>query len=260
MLKLSKKLFWIFGIWFMFNLYACSIEINETTTSTTEVAGTSETETTSTTESTTEISVTTQTEITTSTTQETAIIELCVEQMTSDKYSYQLVITTVGVDETTTFLWEFAKEGDISAFSMVDESENSRLTVLYMTEYKYLITEDSETKSAIKYVLDENSDDFEPSIGYFTEFGDDFIFVEKTENVLIEDINTTCYEYMYQNNSYKYYLTNDDKIIRIEYEDEEMGFTTVDINNFESNDIDTSLFTEPTEEDGYEIIDLTNIS
>ncbi|QVK18527.1 hypothetical protein KHQ81_02085 [Mycoplasmatota bacterium] len=154
---------------------------------------------------------------------------------------------------------EFARDGDVSAFSMVDENENSRITVLYMTEFKYLISEDSESKLALKYALDDTSNEFEASLGYFTEFRDDFIFEEKTENVAVGDINTTCYEYTYQGISYKNYVTDEDKIIKIEYEDE-TGFTTVEIKNLKLTDIDTSLLTEPTEEAGYNITDLTDMS
>jgi len=231
----KRKILALFmGILLMTSLYACTDEKeDDSTTDVTTTVGNA------------------------TTTEEPSPIDSFVDKMTSEKYSYEMIFTSVENNVTEVISYQFAKDGVISAFSMLDE-DNVRTTFLNTAELSYLITEDGTEKTAFIYPAGEDND-ISLDLSYLTNFGDSYIFDEKTSNVLVGNINTTCYEYSYYGITYKYYVTQDEMVVKVEFSDDTGMMTTIEIKDFKTTNINTSLFTVPTEEAGYQIFDTSNL-
>jgi hypothetical protein len=176
----------------------------------------------------------------------------------SNEYSYKILFkTTTKADNTTeTFTYKFAKSGVNNAFSMVFE-EDETIFLVSETIY-YMITIIDGEKSAIKMVLDETYEDTSPDFTFLTDFNSYYEFEKKTENVMVGNIKTTCYEYNYLGITYKYYINANEYVIKVEYEDSEEKFT-MEILDLKTTNIDKTILTIPTEAAGYTIVDYTDI-
>lgn len=172
--------------------------------------------------------------------------------------SYTIYSETVDktTEDTDSYTFKYAFKQNKEAFSVT--SDNETFTYVIDPSFVYWIINNESEKQVIK-MINENTSSYEmykPDFSYLLAFVD-LDYEAKTENVMVGNLSTTCYEYIDNFGfTYKYYVVENDIIVKIEFEDNSTKVIW-EYKELKFTNIDTTLFIIPTESDGYQIIDQT---
>lgn len=177
----------------------------------------------------------------------------------ADEYSYEYEWRThnkVEDKEDLVLYHKVAQKGDKQAYAYrTGEQDEYLLRYVKDGNYVYEILIFSEDLKYVKKQFASDSD-FEMPDDLYNVYKSYFTYQSKENNVKVNDFTTTKYTYKYYDSYYSYYITDDELVVKIEWESDEY-LITVEILNLKFTNIDVSIFEIPTEEDGYIITDET---